>query len=96
MPIYEYHCTKCGPFTAMRPMAQSAAPSDCVSCGRGAARVLSATFVVGSGHRRRTAGATPNLVTRDRDPERERAMRKTHRPAPAKHGHLGRPWMMGH
>jgi putative FmdB family regulatory protein len=40
MPVYEYLCDKCGPFTAIRPMAEYENPHDCPSCGKDAPRVL--------------------------------------------------------
>lgn len=40
MPIYDYACEGCGPFTAMRPMAQYRNPSACPQCGAGAPRTL--------------------------------------------------------
>ena len=33
MPVYEYACEACGPFTALRPMAQFKDPHDCPDCG---------------------------------------------------------------
>lgn len=48
MPIYDYACDACGPFTAMRPMAQFLAPCACPECGAGATRTaLSAPAIVG-------------------------------------------------
>ena len=39
MPVYEYLCNDCGPFTDMRPMAECDAPQDCPQCEvRSAAR----------------------------------------------------------
>ena len=32
MPVYEYLCDDCGPFTDMRPMAECDAPQDCPQC----------------------------------------------------------------
>jgi len=40
MPVYEYVCDDCGPFTAMRPMAEYEQPCDCPECGAAAPRVL--------------------------------------------------------
>lgn len=40
MPIYEYLCSECGAFTAMRPMAECDLPSDCPTCGASASRVI--------------------------------------------------------
>ena len=40
MPVYEYLCEDCGPFTAMRPMAQYEKLCDCPECDQAAPRVL--------------------------------------------------------
>ncbi|MCJ2028833.1 zinc ribbon domain-containing protein [Methylobacterium sp. J-043] len=48
MPIYDYACDACGPFTAMRPMAQFRDPCACPECGDAVARTfLSAPAIVG-------------------------------------------------
>ena len=33
MPVYEYLCDHCGPFTDIRPMAECELPSACPECG---------------------------------------------------------------
>jgi len=40
MPVYEYLCDDCGPFTEMRPMAECDAPHDCPRCAATAPRVI--------------------------------------------------------
>jgi putative FmdB family regulatory protein len=40
MPVYEYLCSECGPFTQMRAMAEYELPSDCPKCEASAPRVL--------------------------------------------------------
>jgi len=40
MPVYEYLCATCGPFTATRPMVEFEAPQPCQGCGSVAPRVL--------------------------------------------------------
>jgi putative FmdB family regulatory protein len=40
MPVYEYQCNDCGPFTQLRPMAEYELPSDCPDCGAQAPRVM--------------------------------------------------------
>ena len=40
MPSYDYECEGCGPFTAMRPMAQYRDPCVCPECGVPAGRTL--------------------------------------------------------
>ena len=40
MPIYEYDCPSCGPFSASKPLAAYREPQPCPGCGAGAARAL--------------------------------------------------------
>jgi putative FmdB family regulatory protein len=40
MPVYEYLCDECGPFTDMRPMAECDDPQDCPRCEVSAPRVI--------------------------------------------------------
>ncbi|MBB3387946.1 putative FmdB family regulatory protein [Rhizobium sp. BK275] len=43
MPYYDYSCDACGPFTELRPMARSAEPCDCPTCGTPAPRAFFTT-----------------------------------------------------
>ena len=40
MPTYDYLCTECGSFSALRPMADYAAPQDCPGCGQSSRRAM--------------------------------------------------------
>ena len=40
MPVYEYLCNDCGPFTDMRPMAECDDPQDCPRCATESPRVI--------------------------------------------------------
>ena len=40
MPVYEYLCHDCGPFTDMRPKAECDAPQDCPQCQGESPRVI--------------------------------------------------------
>jgi putative FmdB family regulatory protein len=40
MPVYEYMCDACGPFTAIRPVAEFDRPTPCPICEAKAPRVL--------------------------------------------------------
>ena len=40
MPVYDYQCAACGPFTAFRPMADYAVPALCGGCGGEAPRAF--------------------------------------------------------
>ncbi len=59
MPVYEYLCDNCGPFTMMRPMAECDEPSDCPACEASAPRViLTAPHFACMSAEKRTAHAT--------------------------------------
>jgi putative FmdB family regulatory protein len=51
MPIYDYRCPVCGPFTAIRPMAQYREPCACPVCDARAARTLLGTPALASANR---------------------------------------------
>jgi putative FmdB family regulatory protein len=40
MPVYEYLCDDCGPFTDMRPMSECDDPQDCPQCESTSPRVI--------------------------------------------------------
>ncbi len=54
MPVYDYLCEECGPFTDMRPMAECDAPQPCPACGVLAPRAFLTAphFALMSGERR--------------------------------------------
>lgn len=59
MPVYDYACDDCGPFTAVRPMAAYQDPCACPDCGADAPRVmLTAPALAGMDPARRIAAAT--------------------------------------
>lgn len=59
MPVYEYACEECGPFAALRPMAEYADPQACPDCGSSSPRVmLTAPMLANMDAGRRTAFAT--------------------------------------
>jgi putative FmdB family regulatory protein len=59
MPVYDYLCERCGPFTHMRPMAECEAPADCPRCRRAAQRAfLTAPYFAAMPVERRLAHAT--------------------------------------
>jgi putative FmdB family regulatory protein len=41
MPVYEYHCEECGPFTRLRGLDQCSEPFRCPECGCLAPKVFS-------------------------------------------------------
>jgi putative FmdB family regulatory protein len=44
MPLYDYYCKKCGLFSALRKMADSALSEKCHQCGEESERVISAPY----------------------------------------------------
>ncbi|MGJ5010061.1 zinc ribbon domain-containing protein [Bradyrhizobium oligotrophicum] len=59
MPVYEYLCDECGPFTDMRPMSECDEPQVCPQCQDMAPRViLTAPAFACMPAERRTAHAT--------------------------------------
>lgn len=41
MPLYDYYCAACGPFTALQKMSQYQEPMQCNSCGSLSERLIS-------------------------------------------------------
>lgn len=109
MPTYEYDCPACGPFKAMRPMAEFRAPQPCGGCGAPAPRViLSAPRLAGMDSGRRAA-----FATNERSANAPRQSRSAHsagcgcckpgtprtsstNPSAAKGFPAARPWMISH
>jgi len=59
MPVYDYSCEACGPFTVLRPMAQFQDPHDCPDCGGACGRAfLTAPRIAGMDASLRAAHAT--------------------------------------
>lgn len=59
MPVYDYLCSDCGPFTEMRPMSECELPHDCPNCGYEAPRAyLTAPRLSGMSSERMLAHAT--------------------------------------
>ena len=59
MPVYDYLCEACGPFSEMRPMAECEKPSECPHCGATAPRAyLTAPYYAGMSSELRVAHAT--------------------------------------
>ncbi|WP_102226996.1 FmdB family zinc ribbon protein [Acidimangrovimonas sediminis] len=40
MPVYDYRCADCGPFTLLSPMAEASAAQSCPACGAQAPRAI--------------------------------------------------------
>lgn len=59
MPVYDYMCEDCGPFTQMHPMSACAEAQPCPDCaGLSPRAFLSVPYLAGMDSARRTAFAT--------------------------------------
>ncbi len=59
MPVYDYLCSECGPFTEMRPMMECDAPQSCPECSALAPRAfLTAPYFATMSRESRLAHAT--------------------------------------
>jgi putative FmdB family regulatory protein len=59
MPVYDYLCGRCGPFSETRPMAECDLPGECPHCGNEAPRAfLTAPYYAAMSAERRLAFAT--------------------------------------
>ena len=105
MPVYDYACERCGPFTVLRPMAQFKDPHACPDCGEACPRAfLTAPRIAGMDPGLRAAHAT-NERSRHA-PRRSGAhgagcgccspTKKAAAPAAAKSFPNARPWMISH
>jgi putative FmdB family regulatory protein len=108
MPMYDYLCERCGPFTEMRPMSECEAPCDCPRCGGEGRRAwLSAPRLAVMSAQERTGHAINERSTHA--PRRssghsagcsccgERTMRRSGRGREAARSFPGgRPWMISH
>ncbi|WP_321782986.1 zinc ribbon domain-containing protein [Burkholderia pyrrocinia] len=58
MPIYDFHCESCGPFVAMRSIAERDRAAPCPVCGTIAARLVTAPSLALMSSERRIAHAS--------------------------------------
>jgi putative FmdB family regulatory protein len=110
MPVYDYDCVRCGPFTELRPMAECEAPLACPECGAAAPRAfLTAPRLATMDGARRTASATnersahqPRLSSSSHGPGCSccsggaRRARTAKAPDGKKSFPSARPWMISH
>lgn len=104
MPVYEYGCAQCGPFTEMRPMVEFADPQPCPGCGVASPRmILTAPGLAVMEGGRRKASATnersANAPQRSSGAGRHAAgcgCCSPARPAAARSFPEARPWMISH
>jgi putative FmdB family regulatory protein len=91
MPVYAFTCPGCGAFDLMRPMAESAAPALCPTCGSQARRLFTPPGVA-----RLARPALRALEMEEKSAhEPEIVTEKGGRPRPHRHGRQP-PWVLSH
>lgn len=106
MPMYDYHCESCGPFSALRPLSEFREPMACPSCGVGATRVILAPNLACMSASNRTAWERNERSAHE--PRRSSCSsgncgHSHHQTKPSaaaapvkKPANQTRPWMLGH
>ncbi len=103
MPVYEYGCAQCGPFTELRPMVEFADPQPCPGCGGASPRMILTApgLAVMEGGRRKASATNERSASA---PQRSSGGGRhaagcgccsTAKPA-ARSFPEARPWMIGH
>ena len=103
MPVYDYACSDCGPFTVLRPMAQFRDPHDCPDCGAECGRA----FLTAPNLASMDAGKRKAHATNERSAHAPRRSSGhgagcgcckpvSTAPAAAKSFPNARPWMISH
>ncbi|HEY6255119.1 MAG TPA: zinc ribbon domain-containing protein [Xanthobacteraceae bacterium] len=111
MPVYDYLCARCGPFTDLRPMADCDLPDPCPKCRKQAPRAfLTAPYLAAMSAEGRLAHATnersasaPQLLSKAKDAHGAGCRCCSGR-SPSKDGGrngaksfpANRPWMISH
>lgn len=107
MPVYDYLCASCGPFSGRRPMAEAGLPLACPDCAAPAPRMVTAPQL-------NLMSATRRGID-SRNEKSAHAPEVVHKPKHHESGHCGhgaghahgahshaaahppsRPWMIGH
>lgn len=108
MPLYEYNCEECGPFTELRRMSECDMPAACPICSDPASRMISVPRLAIMDKNNRTAWERNERSAHE--PRRLKAGQghdhgshdhkgahhHDHGTHKQKHSHAGRPWMLGH
>jgi putative FmdB family regulatory protein len=110
MPVYDYLCAECGPFSELKPMSAWNDPCNCPVCDRASERaILHSPFIAGMDAAKRAAiginerSAHEPQSSRDRSAHRAGCAccrplsgRTVKSPSGAKSFPSARPWMISH
>ena len=108
MPVYEYNCEECGPFTRLRGLDQSSHPANCPECGASSPKIFPVIHLRSMRPENRTAwernersAHSPHICGAGCSHERAKPKGVGTRPGekPAMQASTkrnSRPWMLGH
>ncbi len=91
MPLYDYGCDACGPFTEWRSMSRSSDPVPCTTCGNAARRIFTAPFIADMDPSNRIAHQRNEKSAHE--PKVVSGKPSGHAPARLR---ARRPWAIGH
>jgi len=106
MPVYEYNCEECGPFTKLRGLDQSSQPANCPECGASSPKIFPVIHLramrsenrLAWEHNERSAHA-PHVCGSGCSHERVKPKNRPGGDKPALQASTkrnSRPWMLGH
>jgi putative FmdB family regulatory protein len=106
MPVYEFNCEECGPFTKLRSLDQSSAPANCPECGAGSSRIFSVIHLRAMRPENRVAwernersAHAPHVCGAGCAHDRAMPKKRSNGDPPAMQASTkrnSRPWMLGH
>ena len=109
MPVYEFECAACGPFSELRPLTQASAPAACPHCGQVAPKIFPAVTLRtmrpqnrAAWERNERSAHAPHTCSTgcsDRHPKPKPKLRAQPGDRPALQYSTKenrRPWMLGH
>lgn len=108
MPVYEYNCEECGPFTKLRSLEQCSAPANCPECGASSAKIFPVIHLRAMRPENRVAwernersAHAPHVCGTGCSHERTKPKSTAARPGDkpvmqASTKRNSRPWMLGH
>lgn len=103
MPLYDYHCARCGDFRAWRGMSEAGDPLDCPTCDAVASRaVVAPNLALMNAHNRiahqrnEKSAHEPQVVSGGRRRPGDHAHHGHGHGHQHQHGVGSRPWMIGH
>jgi putative FmdB family regulatory protein len=106
MPVYEYHCEECGPFTKLRGLDQSSQPANCPECGVSSPKIFSVIHLRAmrpenriAWERNERSAHAPHVCRSGCSHDRVKPKNRISGDKPAMQASTkrnSRPWMLGH